>query len=90
MALLHDAPEYVVGDLISPFKAAIGIDYKALEERLQAAIHLRFGLPAQVPAALEDPVQEGRPSVGLSTRPPSWPGSRRPRPAACSAPRPRP
>ncbi len=52
MALLHDAPEYVVGDLISPFKAAIGIDYKALETRLQAAIHLRFGLPALVPPAL--------------------------------------
>ncbi len=49
MALLHDSPEYVVGDLISPFKAAIGIDYKALEERLQAAIHQRFGLSAQVP-----------------------------------------
>ena len=52
MALLHDAPEYVVGDLISPFKAAIGIDYKALELRLQAAIHLRFGLPAIVPKAV--------------------------------------
>jgi len=47
MALLHDAPEYVIGDLISPFKIAIGIDYKALENRLQAAIHLRFGLSAQ-------------------------------------------
>jgi 5'-deoxynucleotidase YfbR-like HD superfamily hydrolase len=53
MALLHDSPEYVVGDLISPFKAAVGINYKALEERLQAAIHLRFGLPAQTPAALK-------------------------------------
>jgi 5'-deoxynucleotidase YfbR-like HD superfamily hydrolase len=53
MALLHDAPEYVVGDLISPFKAAIGLDYKALEERLMAAIHLRFGLSAAVPAALK-------------------------------------
>ena len=50
MALLHDAPEYVVGDLISPFKAAIGVDYKDLELRLLAAIHLRFRLPAQVPA----------------------------------------
>jgi 5'-deoxynucleotidase YfbR-like HD superfamily hydrolase len=53
MALLHDGPEYVVGDLISPFKAAVGINYKALEERLQIAIHLRFGLPAMVPAALK-------------------------------------
>jgi len=44
-ALLHDAPEYVIGDLISPFKAAIGLDYKAFEERLSAAIHARFSLP---------------------------------------------
>ena len=53
MALLHDAPEYVVGDLISPFKAAIGINYKALEEKLQTAIHLRFGLTAHIPATLK-------------------------------------
>ena len=53
MALLHDAPEYVVGDLISPFKAAVGINYKALEERLQVAVHLRFGLPAVVPPPLK-------------------------------------
>ena len=52
MALLHDAPEYVVGDLISPFKAAIGIDYKKLELKLLAAIHLRFGVPALVPTTL--------------------------------------
>jgi 5'-deoxynucleotidase YfbR-like HD superfamily hydrolase len=52
MALLHDASEYVVGDLISPFKAAIGVDYKDLELKLLAAIHLRFGLPAMVPPAL--------------------------------------
>ena len=51
MALLHDAPEYVIGDLISPLKVAIGIDYKVLERKLQAAIHLRFGLPA-APAAM--------------------------------------
>src|SRR5256885_6509818 len=43
--LLHDAPEYVIGDMISPFKAVIGGSYKAVEERLLAAIHLRFGLP---------------------------------------------
>ena len=53
MALLHDAPEYVVGDLISPFKAAVGINYKALEERLQTAIHLRFGLPPELPSTLK-------------------------------------
>ena len=52
MALLHDAPEYVVGDLISPFKAAIGINYKELELKLQSVVHLRFGLPAVVPKTL--------------------------------------
>jgi len=52
-ALLHDAPEYVIGDMISPFKAAIGLDYKAFEARLAAAVHLRFGLPARTPEALE-------------------------------------
>jgi hypothetical protein len=51
-ALLHDSPEYVVGDLISPFKAAVGIDYKEFELRLLAAIHMRFGLPPQVPGAV--------------------------------------
>lgn len=52
-ALLHDAPEYVVGDLISPFKTAIGLDYKAFELRLLAAIHARFGLPAQLPGDVQ-------------------------------------
>jgi uncharacterized protein len=47
--LLHDAPEYVIGDLISPFKAAIGQDYKIIEARLLAAIHQRFGLPPLMP-----------------------------------------
>jgi uncharacterized protein len=51
-ALLHDAPEYVIGDLISPFKAAIGLDYKAFEDRLLEAIHRRFGLPGAVPAEI--------------------------------------
>ena len=46
LARLHDAPEYVIGDLISPFKAVIGADYKALETRLLGAILIRFGLPA--------------------------------------------
>jgi 5'-deoxynucleotidase YfbR-like HD superfamily hydrolase len=47
-ALLHDAPEYVIGDLISPFKAAVGIDYKDFERKLLAAIHIRFGLPPKM------------------------------------------
>lgn len=48
-ALLHDASEYVIGDMISPFKAALGYDYKAFEHRLEQAIHIRFGLPARTP-----------------------------------------
>ena len=52
-ALLHDAPEYVIGDMISPFKAALGVDYKAFELRLMAAIHIRFGLPVQVSTETE-------------------------------------
>ncbi len=51
-ALLHDAPEYVVGDLISPFKTAIGLDYKAFELRLLNAIHRRFGLDAPLDPAV--------------------------------------
>ncbi len=47
--LLHDAAEYVIGDMISPFKAVIGDSYKVVENRLLAAIHLHFGLPAQLP-----------------------------------------
>lgn len=49
-ALLHDAPEYVIGDMISPVKAAVGVGYAELDERLTAAIHIRFGLPAKTPA----------------------------------------
>jgi uncharacterized protein len=51
-ALLHDAPEYVIGDLISPFKAAIGLDYKAFELRLLAAIHRTFAIPPQLPSSV--------------------------------------
>ncbi len=52
-ALLHDASEYVIGDMISPFKAALGYDYKLFEARLENAIHIRFGLPAQTPLAIK-------------------------------------
>ena len=51
-ALLHDAPEYVIGDMISPFKAVVGGGYKEVEKRLQSAINLRFSLPAQTQAGL--------------------------------------
>ena len=50
--LLHDAPEYVIGDLISPFKSLLGGEYRAVEQRLLAAIHRRFGLPTPLPAGL--------------------------------------
>jgi uncharacterized protein len=56
-ALLHDAPEYVVGDMISPFKAALGVDYKHFENRLLSAIHVRFGLAAQLPQSLVDAIK---------------------------------
>jgi 5'-deoxynucleotidase YfbR-like HD superfamily hydrolase len=52
-ALLHDAPEYVIGDMISPVKAAVGPGYGALDERLAAAVHLRFGLPAVLPGPIK-------------------------------------
>lgn len=52
-ALLHDAPEYVIGDMISPVKAAVGPGYGALDDRLAAAIHLRFGLPAILPKSVK-------------------------------------
>lgn len=53
VALLHDAPEYVIGDMISPFKAALGLDYRAFEDRLERAIHIRFGLPPKTPADIK-------------------------------------
>ncbi|MHB8529051.1 MAG: HD domain-containing protein [Caulobacteraceae bacterium] len=56
-ALLHDAAEYVIGDMISPFKAALGLDYHTFEERLENAIHIRFGLPAKVPLAIRGQIK---------------------------------
>jgi 5'-deoxynucleotidase YfbR-like HD superfamily hydrolase len=57
-ALLHDASEYVIGDMISPFKAALGVDYKAFEARLEGAIHIRFGLPAVTPGEIKALIKE--------------------------------
>ncbi|PRY20717.1 hypothetical protein CLV78_11290 [Aliiruegeria haliotis] len=56
-ALLHDAPEYVIGDMISPVKAAVGPNYGALDDRLSAAIHIRFGLPAQIPVTIKKQIK---------------------------------
>lgn len=56
-ALLHDGPEFVIGDMISPFKSALGEPYRVIERRLQRAIHLRFGLPADLPAAIEKTIK---------------------------------
>lgn len=58
VCLLHDAPEYVVGDMISPFKAVVGGDYKAVEDRLLEAIHLRFSLPVRPPAVLKKAIKK--------------------------------
>lgn len=58
MALLHDGPEYVIGDMISPFKAVVGGGYKLVEKRLEAAIHLRFGLPAHPTRTLKDQIKK--------------------------------
>ena len=56
-ALLHDAPEYVIGDMISPVKAAVGPGYGALDERLTAAVHLRFGLPTALPVPIKKAIK---------------------------------
>lgn len=58
MALLHDAPEYVIGDMISPFKAVVGGGYKTVEKRLEAAIHIAFSLPAHPTKALKDAIKK--------------------------------
>lgn len=56
-ALLHDAPEFVIGDMISPVKSAVGPGYKELDDRLMAAIHLRFGLPATLPVEIKKKIK---------------------------------
>ena len=56
-ALLHDAPEYVIGDMISPVKASVGPGYGEMDLRLTAAVHLRFGLPAALPVAVKKAIK---------------------------------
>ena len=57
-ALLHDAPEYVIGDMISPVKSAVGPGYGELDRRLAAAIHIRFGLPAAIPVRIKRQIKK--------------------------------
>ena len=59
-ALLHDAPEYVIGDMISPVKSAIGSGYQSLENRLSSAINLRFGLPTKIPDKIKKQIKKAK------------------------------
>lgn len=56
-ALLHDSSEYVIGDMISPFKAALGVNYREFEDRLESAVHIRFGLPPKTPAGIKQKIK---------------------------------
>lgn len=64
-ALLHDAPEYVIGDMISPFKTALGVDYRQFEARLEAAIRMRFGLAPKMPAELKARIKQADQSAAF-------------------------
>jgi 5'-deoxynucleotidase YfbR-like HD superfamily hydrolase len=64
-ALLHDAPEYVIGDMISPFKTALGVDYRQFEARLEAAIRLRFGLTPHMPDEVKARIKQADQSAAF-------------------------
>src|SRR5918993_1306727 len=70
-ALLHDASEYVIGDMISPFKAALGYDYRLFEERLENAIHVRFGLPAKTPVPVKKLIKQADRACAFFDAPPA-------------------
>lgn len=50
--LMHDAAEAVIGDVSSPLKALLP-DYRAVEERVEAELFVRFGLPAKLPDSVK-------------------------------------
>jgi hypothetical protein len=64
-ALLHDAPEYVIGDMISPFKNALGVDYRQFEARLEAAIRMRFSLVPKMPVNLKARIKQADQSAAF-------------------------
>ena len=64
-ALLHDAPEYVIGDMISPFKTALGVDYRQFEGRLDTAIRLRFGLSPRMTNEMKMRVKQADQAVAF-------------------------
>ena len=84
-ALLHDAPEYVIGDMISPFKAVLGGDYKAVEKRLLAAIHIRFGLPPVLADEIARQIKAADRGAAYLEATRSGGLCAEPRPNACSA-----
>ena len=87
IALLHDAPEYVIGDMISPFKAIVGGDYKKVEERLAEAVHLQFAPARGSPrSAAGDRSRKPTASRPIS-KPQSWQGFPSPRPGSFSVDR---
>jgi uncharacterized protein len=45
--LLHDAAEYVIGDMITPLKSVLSTSYRDVEHRLMRVIHMRFGLSVE-------------------------------------------
>lgn len=73
-ALLHDASEYVIGDMISPFKSALGSSYKDFEARLEAAIHVRFQLPPKTPQTIKTLIKKADKACAFYERR-SWPAS---------------
>ena len=75
-ALLHDAPEYVIGDMISPVKAAVGPSYGELDLRLTAAVHLRFGLPAVLPVTIKKAIKSADRIFGARGEQVLWPSCR--------------
>ncbi len=61
--LLHDAPEYVIGDMITPFKLFLGDSYHEIDDRLSRAIHLRFGLPGELPQWVKKAIKKADKTV---------------------------